>query len=292
MKLYLIIFLSFSIIFPTIILAENEIKVLGRQSKEDISYDYHYELIELAVQKSRDKYPNTSLKTIDVSSASHRRNIQLLMQNKVDLYWAGTNPKREEEFIPIRIPLALGLLGYRVMIIHKDNLAIFNQIKKSPEKLKKLTACQGMFWPDSDILEDNGYKVQRVARFNLMFKMVARNRCQYFPRAISEGYAELSVANKEFPELVIFDDIILHYKFPMYLFVNKHNTELAAQLRYGLKKASEDGSMLEFVTNHALTRDLFPLTQWQDKRFIPLHNKYLSKETPLNNKNLWIELTH
>jgi len=291
MKLYIVLCLLFSSIFSTTILAVNDIKVFGRQSKEDLSYDYHYELIELAVQKSHDKYPNYPLKTIDSANAAHTRNIHLLAQGQIDIYWGGTNQEREKEFIPIRIPLTLGLLGYRVSIIHKDNFPLFKQVKQSPEKLKDLTACQGMFWPDSDILEDNGYKVQRVVRYNLIFKMIARKRCHYFPRAIFEGYAELSVAKKEFPELVMFDDMILHYKFPMYLFVNKNNTELAAQLRYGFKKASEDGSMLEFAKTHELTRDLFPLTQWQDKRFIPLHNKYLSKETPLNNKKLWIELT-
>lgn len=291
MPFYLSVFLILSLTFSKVNWAANEIKVFDRQSSEDISYDYHYELLELAIKKSSDKYPNYPLKTIDAANASRGRNIALLEQEQIDVYWAGTNQEREESFIPIRIPLTFGLLGYRVLIIHKDNLELFKKTQQNPVKLKTLTACQGAFWPDSDILEDNGYKVQRVIRFELIFKMLARKRCQYFPRAIFEGYAELSAAQKNFPELMMFDEVLLHYKYPMYLFINKKNTELAAQLRYGLEKASEDGSMLRFAKAHALTKDLFPLTKWQEKRFIPLVNKYLSKETPLDDKKLWIELT-
>jgi len=289
---YNVLCLFISVTFSTASWGTNEIYVFDRQSSEDISYNYQYELLELAIQKSTDKYPYRPLKTINANTASRGRNIALLEQDQIDVYWAGTNQEREQRFIPIRIPLVFGLLGYRVLIIHQDNLALFEEIKLDPNKLKKLTACQGMFWPDSDILEDNGYKVQRVIRFELIFKMLARKRCQYFPRAIFEGYAELSIAKREFPELLMFDEVLLHYKYPMYLFINKKNTELAAQLQYGLKKASEDGSMLAFAKKHALTKDLFPLAKWQEKHFIPLSNQYLSVETPLNNKNLWIELAH
>jgi len=291
MQASILSFLFFSLIYSTVGFAGNEIKVFDRQSSEDTSYDYHYELLELAIKKSSHKYPDSSLKTIDATTASRGRNIALLDQEQIDVYWAGTNQEREQRFIPIRIPLVFGLLGYRVLIIHQDNLALFKKMRQDPEKLKTLIACQGTFWPDSDILEDNGYKVQRVIRFDLIFKMLARDRCQYFPRAIFEGYAELAAAKQKFPELVMFDEVLLHYKYPMYLFINKENTKLAEQLRYGLQKAAEDGSMLEFAKSHDLTKDLFPLSKWHKKAFITLSNKYLSKETPLSNEKLWLELS-
>lgn len=44
----------------------------------------------------------------------------------------------------IPFPIYRGLLGQRVFIIDKDNLAKFQAIV-SPSQLKALTACQGMY---------------------------------------------------------------------------------------------------------------------------------------------------
>ena len=49
----------------------------------------------------------------------------------------GTNQLREKKYLPIRIPIQRGLLGYRVFLIHKDNVALFKSISE-PNSLKKL----------------------------------------------------------------------------------------------------------------------------------------------------------
>ena len=121
--------------------------------------------------------------------------------------------------MPIRIPLFKGLLGYRVSLIHKSNYEKFVGIGK--KELQALIACQGQHWPDSDILEDNQFQVARVVRFDSMFKMLNQGRCDYFPRSIFEGYAELLSAQQLYPDLMMFDEVILQYDFPMYYFVNQ-----------------------------------------------------------------------
>ena len=67
---------------------------------------------------------------------------------------------------------------------------MFDQTSTLAE-LKKLSACQGMHWPDSDILEQAGFKVMRAVKFESMYEMLLAGRCDYFPRSVAEGYAEV-----------------------------------------------------------------------------------------------------
>lgn len=268
----------------------NTVRVLGEQSKEDTGHFYFTELIKLALKKSENRFPHKTLVILNDKSITQGRTLNLLEKKFVDIFWVGTNKKREQRFRPIRIPLFYGLLGYRVSIIHKDNLALFNSITKQPDKLKNLTACQGQHWPDSDILSENGYSVFRVARFELMFKMLSFKRCDYFPRAIFEGYSELDIAKQQHPDLVMFDQILLHYPFAMYFFIHKDNEELAKQIEYGLNRAVDDGSLLDFIKKHSISRKLFPLSKWQSKTFLHLDNNDLSDKTKSLSSKYWLSL--
>jgi len=266
------------------------VKVLGEQSKEDKSHFYFLDLIELTLSKSSSQFPAKSMTVINVKNTTHGRSLKLLEKGYVDVFWAGTNIDREQRFIPIRMPLFLGLLGYRVSIIHKDNLEKFNQLVTTPDLLKKFTACQGQHWPDSDILEENGFKVARIARFDLMFKMLNVKRCDYFPRAIFEGYSELATAREQYPDLMMFDEVILHYPFPLYFFIHKNNQALADQIEFGLQQAIMDGSLMAMMKSHTLSKDLFPLSKWKKRVYLHLMNNDLPTQTPLDNGKYWLKL--
>jgi hypothetical protein len=211
----------------------NDIRIPSSRSHMDPVYDYFVELTQLVLSKNEHSYPKSKLVFIEAKDITEGKNLMLLKHNNVDLAWSGTNTERENNYLPIRIPLFRGLLGYRVLLIRQEDKDKFLQIK-NPAQLKKLIACQGSHWADSDILEANGYLVSRVANFNGMFKMLAKKRCDYFPRAIFEGHAEQKSAQKYFPNIILIDDLILHYNFSFYYFVDKNNTGLAERLEKGL----------------------------------------------------------
>ncbi len=271
-------------------ISTNEIRVVGQQSEEDLGHEYFTQLIKLAVSASTPKYQHKSISIYKLTHTTQGRTVNLLERDVLDVIWTGTNQVRESKFIPIRIPLFMGMLGYRVSLIHQDNYAKFAALLDTPEKLKSLTACQGEHWPDSDILEDNGFNVSRIVNLSSMFKMLAYKRCDYFPRAIFEGYSELDIVKKQFPDLVMFDDLVLHYPFAIYFFVNKNKPELAQQLEYGLRELIKDGRFFELMKKHPFSSKIFPLEKWQDKKFLHLRNLELSENTMLENPELWLKL--
>jgi hypothetical protein len=264
--------------------AQSPVRVVGPQSSEDASHSYYVSLLSKALQANNHKTSDIAAFN-QLTEVTHGRSLHLLANKEIDVYWAGTSVERETQFLPIKIPLFRGLLGYRVSIVKQIELS---NLKRLPlAELKRKIACQGEHWPDTRILQYNGYKVMPVARFDLMFKMVEAGRCDYFPRALFEGFGELEKAQKTLPELTMWDDTILHYPFPIYFFVHRDNTKLADTIKQGLLALQKTGEFDRFMQTHSLTQHLFPLDKWQDKRIIELLNPFLPEGTDTKNPELW-----
>jgi hypothetical protein len=269
--------------------SSDDIRILEPRDKIDPVYNYFVDLTRLVLSKTQHLHPKSKLTFISNSRVTQGRSLLLLDQKQVDLIWTGTNAERELRYLPTYFPLFRGLLGYRVLLIRKEDNAKFSQIK-TPEQLKKLVACQGAHWPDSDILEANGYAVSRVVHFEAMFKMLAKKRCDYFPRAIFEGYSEQKAIANEFPNIVLLNEIILHYNFPFYYFVDKNNTALANRLSVGLNQSFKDGSLMKLMKSHSVSRHLFPLSKWKKKLFFELLNNDFNSKALEANPQLWFNL--
>ena len=213
------------------------------------------------------------------------RAFRFLDEGSLDVVWAGTNVQREQQFRPVRVPLFGGLLGERIPVIRKADQKTFDGIS-SPDQLQPLVACQGNQWPDSDILEDNGYTVERISQFELMYRMVEGGRCDYFPRAVSEVYGELTRYSNG--ELMAYDNIVLSYRFPMYFFVSRDHEALAQMLESRLQEWARSGRLLAFIQQHPASRGTFPLERFSSSRIFELTNRRLPPETPLSDDSLWI----
>ncbi|ESP91741.1 MULTISPECIES: hypothetical protein [Pseudoalteromonas] len=266
-------------------IATETIRVRGSQSEYDSTHNYYVGLIELAFDKLN--------KPIRIQFSPYmvqdRALFELQSNRLIDLYWAGTNQQRESELGVVPIPLIKGLLGYRVFTIHQDSEQFFSQIK-SLKSLKNTTLCQGQHWPDTDIMLAAGLSVITNVVYENMFKQVYADRCKAFPRGINEAFSEVESRKKIMPKLMVFDDVILHYRFPMYFFTHKNNTQLIDDLKSGLMLAIKDGSFDQYIQTHPTTKHLFPLSKWDDKTILTIDNPFLPKSTLTDDKELWIEL--
>ncbi|MBQ4837700.1 hypothetical protein [Pseudoalteromonas luteoviolacea] len=266
-------------------IATETIRVRGSQSEYDSTHNYYVGLIELAFDKLN--------KPIRIQFSPYmvqdRALFELQSNRLIDLYWAGTNQQRESELGVVRIPLIKGLLGYRVFTIHQDNEQLFSQIK-SLKSLKNTTLCQGQHWPDTDIMLAAGLSVITNVVYENMFKQVYADRCKAFPRGINEAFSEVKIRQQIMPKLMVFDDVILHYRFPMYFFTHKDNSQLINDLKSGLMLAIKDGSFDKYMQTHPTTKHLFPLSKWDNKTILTIDNPFLPKSAQVDDKQLWIEL--
>ena len=262
----------------------NIVRTIAPQSDTDTAHLFFTDTIQLALDKSQDKYGPSQL-VLSTTSMTQGRWFRMLKNSiYLDITWGGANKKREAEFTAIPIDLLGGILGIRALIIRKTDRKKFSKIT-SIEQLKAFTACQAEHWPDTTILENAGLKVLKVNKFEVNFKMLEKGRCDYFPRGIHEGYSEIEKyqimwGNK----LVIFDEFLIAYPFNMWFYVDKKNYALASQISYGLKQAITDGSFKTKFENHSITSHLFPLDKWGGKRLFLLKNE---QQTLLESQDAW-----
>ncbi|WP_042147306.1 MULTISPECIES: hypothetical protein [unclassified Pseudoalteromonas] len=250
----------------------NIVRTIAPQSDTDTAHLFFTDIIQLALDKSQDKYGQSQLVLSTISMTQGRWFRMLKNRIYLDITWGGANKEREESFTAIPIDLLGGILGVRALIIRKADRKKFSNIT-TMEQLKTLTACQAEHWPDTTILENAELKILKVNKFEINFKMLEKGRCDYFPRGIHEGYSEIEKyqimwGNK----LVIFDEFLLVYPFNMWFYVDNKNYALASQISYGLKQAIKDGSFKTKLENHPITSHLFPLSKWGGKRLFLLKN--------------------
>ncbi|MET0356330.1 MAG: diguanylate cyclase, partial [Cellvibrio sp.] len=205
----------------------------------------------------------------------------------LEVFWNSSNASKEAEFTPIRICLYKGLLGNRIFIINKHTQNKFDQVK-TLDDLRQLTIGQGKTWADTKILESNGFNVIKANKYESLFYMVDGGRFDAFSRGVHEPFGELA-SRPALKDLTVEKNLMLVYRMPMYLFVKNSNKALAKDLETGLNLAIADGSFDQVFLNDPAVKDVMAKADMKNRRAFYLDNPTLSKETPLDRKELWFD---
>lgn len=239
-------------------------------------------LLKLALSKTPTKYNWQE----PVENTSEERIVSMLMDNELDVVWYASTSNLEERLLPVRIPIYRGLLGYRVLMIKKGTQHKFDGVK-TLEDLSQFSLGQGRFWADTQVLESNGLKVVKVLKYEGLFFMLDGDRFDGYPRGVHEPWSEI----QRYPKLAldVEQNILLSYINPFYFFVNKANPELARDIERGLRIAIEDGSFNEYFMSDPTVKDVINKANLKDRVVLRLTNPGLPKNTPVDDKSLWLD---
>ncbi|XOV78853.1 MAG: hypothetical protein ACFHVJ_18305 [Aestuariibacter sp.] len=266
---------------------KRSIRMLAAAGEQNDNQRYLIELVEkiLTVYQPQSQY-NLTLVPADGYYTYHK--IQLVNRGIIDLtiFGAASDPANKAREVPV--PVAAGLLGYRVSFVHKDKLQQFNNLN-SLEALKQWVACLGKDWKDADIFEFNDLTVNRLSEYELMLKALQVGRCDYFPRAIHEGFIEAENIRDAYPDIRLATEIIIHYPFASHIYIHADDEKLYNDVLQGLKKMTLSGELQAFLQQHFYAQHVFPLSQWQDHHIIELDNPHFSKES-YEDWGYWIDL--
>lgn len=243
------------------------------------SEHYPVRLLRMALERSGHQY---ALQSTSVMMRQSRALLELQGGRILDVMWTMTSREREQDLLPIRIPLDRGLIGWRLLLIRKSDMARFAAIRKI-EELRAMTALQGHDWPDTDILRANGFKVQTASDYAGMFGMLASGRVDYFPRATFEIWDEAKAHAGE--ELVVAPGLALYYPSAFYYFVNKRNVALAADIERGMALMLADGSYEKLF--HEYFGAMIERAALTKRRTFSLRNPLLPHATPLGRREFW-----
>lgn len=203
----------------------------------------------------------------------------------VTVVWSSTSVDKEKDFLPLRIPLRKGILGYRIALIAKDQQALIDQVQ-TLDDLKKRSIGQGLGWGDVKLYEANGLTVM-TAQYHNLFEMVTGGRFDLFPRGISEVFHEYDTYSKKNPDLAIEKNLLIYYPWPYYFFFNKNDVKLKDRIEVGIRKMMKDGSFDAIFKKY--NGAAIEKADLKHRRIIKIDNKLLPKETPLNDASLWFD---
>jgi hypothetical protein len=167
------------------------------------------------------------------------RNLRELSDGtEVTVVWSVASRERDERLRRVRVPIDRGLIGWRVMLVHRGDTRL--DTVRSIDDLAHFTAGQGHDWPDVSILRGNGLPVAESPTYEGLFAMLARGHIDYFPRSVTEVGKELVSYGNE--GIALERNLLLVYREGLYFYVNKNNAELADAIQTGLAKSIQDGS--------------------------------------------------
>jgi hypothetical protein len=274
--------LATALVLLSILPAPAQARVLYFQ-QGDI-YAYRTNLLKLVLAKTADTEGPAEALPLGVPVTTSR-GLEMLQQGAVDVASLGTTRELEAKFLPVRIDILRGLLGYRIFLINAGRQADFSGLR-SLDELRRLKAGFGAQWGDLAILEENRLPVEAVANPANLLPMLAGGRMDYFPRGINEAWVEFEHNRETYPNLAVEKHLALCYPFPVYFFVRKGNAALAARLERGLRQALADGSFKElFLRYH---KDVLARTHLSTRRIFRLVNATLPAGTPEVDTSWWL----
>ncbi|MFZ6655345.1 substrate-binding periplasmic protein [Undibacterium sp. TJN19] len=245
--------------------------------------EYIMEILKQAVKSSGQPY---QLQASDAPMQQARAIYELTSgMGGIDLLWTMTTDERENQLIPIRIPIDKGLIGWRLPLVTTANSNLLKDVK-SVKDLAAFSAGQELDWPDVSILKSNGLPVRTSTSYEPLFNMLKGGRFDYFPRSVFEAQNEFDAHPNH--DLHIDKNIILHYPSALYFFVSPREPKMAEDLQAGLEEMIRNGSFertfQKYLQNPIRNANI------RQRNIIVLRNPLLNADKmPLNRPELWFK---
>jgi len=259
------------------------------ESALDVRYDYHWEILKTALEKTRPKWGDYKLLTATDVMTEQRQAFELQhATGKLNVMYLSTTPEFERKLIGIHIPVDKNLGGYCVFLIRDGAQANFAKVR-TLDDLRKFSYGLGLGWIDVDILKANGFQVVTGSSYDGLFRMLAQKRFDIFLRAAVEVLDEVRQHKEEEKGLVIEDTIVLYYPLPMYFWFPRtdEGRRLAARAEEGMRMMIADGTYDRIFDKYQ--RSKIERLHLKTRRMFAIKNPFVGPETPFNDKRLWFD---
>jgi ABC-type amino acid transport substrate-binding protein len=258
------------------------------ESAIDLRYEYQWEILRTALEKTKVKYGPYRMLKAQVMSEKRQAYELMNPKGEITVMYLGTTPEFEKNLIAIHIPVDKNLGGYNIFLIRGERKDEFQHIS-TLEDLRKFSYGLGLGWIDVDILQHNGFKVVTGSSYDGLFEMVINKRFDIFLRAAVEIIDEVEQRKTLMPELFIEDSICFFYPHPMYFWFSKteEGKHLAARAEEGMRMMIADGTY-DMIFNKYQQHKIEQL-HLKTRKMFSIRNPLLGPETPFNDKRLWFD---
>jgi hypothetical protein len=258
------------------------------ESSADSRYQYDWAVLKAAMDETVDTFGSYKIQEADEHGMVQKR-VDYEMQipsGAINVFVRATSIDLEKLFLPIRIPVDRGILGYRVFLVRTADLPRFASVRNLYD-LHQFRFGQGRDWIDVQILSAAGFTVVEGTNYDTMFSMLTHERFDVFSRSIDEAFSEYGKQAESHPTMSIEPGLVLHYPLPRYFFVRRdaQGKQLAKRIENGMKKMVRDGSLVKLFFKYK--RDQIIQARFDKRVIFNIPNPLLPPDTPLSRRELW-----
>ena len=270
--------------FNITVYALDEIKLLPGFLPTDQRYHYPDLVLTEALEATIESDGPFKISYASEAMVRKRALFSIIDGHAVNVHIAATQHDWEKKTIPIRIPILKGLLGYRLLLVHKKDLEKIKTIHDI-EGFKKLKVGSGSHWTTTLVLKKAGFNVVEGSHYEGLFGMLNLHRFNYFPRGVNEIFHEFESMKEKYPNINIEPTKVLYFPTPSYFFVSPKYPKLAERIRRGLEIIIRNGVLDRlFVENYG---EAIIRARFNDREIFKIENPFLAPETPLDRHELW-----
>lgn len=203
-------------------------------------YAYRYQLIKDGLEITRAEFGDYQLQPYK-SVTTSVRSAQLMNEGKqLNLYWTSPGtPVAKAQVIEIPVDILSGLLGYRVCLINQDAATNLSKIK-DVQSLASIKIGQAL-WSDLAVYRANQLEIVDAPSFDSLFMMLSAKRFDCIALGVDEIVRIYETRKAQYPFLMIDPHLLIHYHYPVYLYVSKNHPLLAQRIALGLQKMKSNG---------------------------------------------------
>ncbi len=258
------------------------------ESKKDVRYLYHWEILETALEKTKNKWGDYHMQPSEFMTEKRQALELMNVTGKLTVMYLSPTPNFRKSLLPIRIPVDKNLSGYFVFLIRKENQSKLDSVNTLID-LHKFEYGLGHGWVDVGIMESHGFKVVTGTTYDGLFEMLYEKRFTLFPRSAVEIIDEYELRKNMMPDLHIEESIVFYYTLPMYFWFSNttEGKRLADRAQEGMWAMIEDGTYDKLFGKHF--REKIKRLRLNERKMFKIDNPNLGSETPFSDKRLWFD---
>ncbi|MFT7559839.1 MAG: ABC-type amino acid transport substrate-binding protein [Flavobacteriales bacterium] len=263
---------------------KNQIKTIVKM-RANVGPNYYQQLVTRALLATSDSHGEFEIRLTPKKFPAKRLIEEVRKAKQLNLYTVPATYKiiGDDPLIAIPIPLLQGISGFRIPIIHNNQIERFKNIS-TLDDLKRITIGQATGWADIEIYEANNLHV-KSAPYESLYALTNIGRIDTLLLGAEQVEASLMKRKERYPNLVIDDSTLVYYPLPVFFFVSKKEPELAERLRIGLEALIVSGEMKDLFNEHFEER--LNALNIENRQLIRLNNPYLIDGIPFERKELW-----
>jgi len=249
---------------------------------------FGWEVLAEVLERTRPTFGDYTLTTSsDPAQALRFRHGTSSSDIQVNVVVLTIAPEWNDVLLPVRIPVLRGLLGYRLLLIHRGDADRFRGINTLAD-LRQVSFGSVKHWVDTAIMEKAGLNVVTGTTFDGIYKMLQAHRFETLTRGVHQIESEMAAIGKDpDSDIIVEPHLLLHYYLPVYFWFSrdKDGQRRAERVKAGLLAMVADGSLERmFDARFGAVIQKYDLAH---RTIIDLPNPLISAEDPVRDPRFW-----